>query len=209
MTPNTRRTIQLGSLAFMFVLLCVLRLWFAIFVFIGAGILMTVILRRRTYCGLICPMGTLGELTDQQKQKGLKGRYLWIPVFVLFFGYIGYVLFTYNGYEQAIWYYLLRLVIAIAILSILVQLSYKKRTWCTRLCPVGIILSVLSKGDNLGPEVDMEKCVHCNDCTKSCPLVTEQAPPNTTKVNTKSCLQCYACEVACQHDAIHFTKSER
>jgi polyferredoxin len=209
MTPTQRRTVQITSLALMFFFMCILRLWYSIFIFIGAGIIMTLVLRRRTYCGAYCPMGTLVEMMDQQKEKGLKGRYLWLPVFLLFFGSIAYILITYQGYDQAIWYYLLRLVVFIATFSILIQLAYKKRTWCTRLCPVGILLSAVSKRDAEGPAVNLEKCISCHDCTRACPLSAELAPPNVKKVDAKYCLQCYACEVACQHEAIFVDRGKK
>lgn len=202
MTPRQRRTVQIASLILMFIFMCIVRLWYSIFIFIGLGIVMTLILGKRTYCGAFCPMGTIGELVDQQREKGLNGRYLWLPVFLFFFGSIAFILLTYQGYDQVIWYYLLRLVFIITIFSILIQLAYKKRTWCTRLCPVGIILSVISKKDAEGPAVNPEKCVSCHDCTKACPLSAELAPPNVQQMNTKYCLQCYACEAACQHEAI-------
>ena len=204
MTPKLRRSIQIGSFALMFTMLCALRLWYSIFLFIGVGLVMTAILRRRTYCSVFCPMGTICEWTDQKKDKGFFGTYIRIPVFILFFGYIGYILLTYQGYHQAVWYFLLRMVFTIAIFSILIQLVYKKRTWCTRLCPVGILLSFLSKKDGKGPVVNEELCVKCNRCTNACPLEPTIAPPNVTKVDTRFCVQCGACETACPHGAIQF-----
>ena len=50
-----QKVVQIFFLALMFVMMCMLRLWFAVLLFMAAGIVATLFHRKRSYCGYICP----------------------------------------------------------------------------------------------------------------------------------------------------------
>ena len=51
-----------------------------------------------------------------------------------------------------------------------------------------------------------EKCVGCNKCIRTCPVLTANvAHNNTIDVNDDMCIQCGACFDNCRHDARDFT----
>lgn len=207
MKATYRKAIQMTFLIMMFLLMCVIKVWFAIFLFMVAGILMTLFQKRRIYCGFVCPMGTLSEWTGQDQQRELRiPPLVKIIVFLLFFAVLSLILWNFWGTNWLLWLYLLRFTIAIAVFSILSQLLFKKRTWCTGLCPIGRIQSFSSSRLEVGPEVEVGKCTNCMACTKACPLPDAISPPHVIKVDTKECLQCHSCEVACKYGAIKWKK---
>lgn len=198
-----RKVVQIFFLALMFVMMCMLRLWFAVLLFMAAGIVAVMVQRKRSYCGYVCPMGTLAELTGQGSEKQLAlPKAIRVLAFVLFFSVLSVILITRWGQTQALWQSLLQFAITIAVFTILVQFRYKKRTWCTSLCPIGTIQGVVSSSTAASPVIDAERCTQCGACTTSCPLPVELAPPNVSKVDPGKCLQCQACLKACQFQAI-------
>lgn len=201
-----RRVVQIFFLALMFVMMCMLRLWFAVLFFMAAGILAVLVQRKRSYCGYICPMGALAELTGQGSGKQLAlPKAIRVFAFVLFFSVLSLILITRWGQTQALWQSFLQFAVSIAIFTILIQFRYKNRTWCTSLCPIGTIQGVVSSSTAASPVVDPERCTGCGACTSACPLPQEMAPPNVSKVDPGKCLQCQACLKACQFQAIQMS----
>ena len=51
-----------------------------------------------------------------------------------------------------------------------------------------------------------EKCVGCNKCIRSCPVLTANvAEDGKINVNEENCIQCGACFDNCMHEARDFT----
>lgn len=82
---------------------------------------------------------------------------------------------------------------------------WKKRIFCTAICPVGTLLGLCSKNGLLKMKLS-EKCVKCGQCVKVCPAgcIT---PANNTLDNER-CLRCMNCYSACRFGAIEFKKPE-
>ena len=91
------------------------------------------------------------------------------------------------------------LVVFLAILLVEVVLL---RKWCTRLCPISALLSLVSRANRtLRPHVG-EACVRahgkdCRACVQACP---EQLDPHTKRI--PECSKCNACAEACPAQAI-------
>lgn len=77
------------------------------------------------------------------------------------------------------------------------------RKWCTRICPVSALLSLLSNANcTLRPRVDRTAClrehgVDCHVCVDACP---EQVDPHNARI--PECSKCGACAEACPAQAI-------
>lgn len=99
------------------------------------------------------------------------------------------------GLNETTWY----LVVFLAILLVEVVLL---RKWCTRLCPISALLSLVSRANRtLRPHVG-EACVRahgkdCRACVQACP---EQLDPHTKRI--PECSKCNACAEACPAQAI-------
>ncbi len=76
------------------------------------------------------------------------------------------------------------------------------RKWCTRLCPISALLSLISRANRtLRPHVG-EACLRahgkdCRACVQACP---EQLDPHTKRI--PECSKCNACAEACPAQAI-------
>lgn len=84
------------------------------------------------------------------------------------------------------------------------------RKWCSKFCPVGALLSLISKfNKTLKPHVDEEKCLRtaegtaCGACSSVCPELTD---PQSDKgiAPLSDCTRCGKCVDACPGHAISF-----
>lgn len=77
------------------------------------------------------------------------------------------------------------------------------RKWCTKICPVSALLSLLSNANRtLRPRVDRTAClresgVDCHVCVDACP---ERVDPHSARI--PECSKCGACAEACPAQAI-------
>lgn len=138
------QSIALGAI---FVMMCVLKLWMSIFIFFILGVVLTTLTRRKSFCAGFCPMGALQDLTSTKDPR----RFLKLPekirtiVFIAFWGVIVWPVISNPGAPDLIWWSLLRVALLIAALSLLLQIFYANRTWCTSLCPMGSTYTMIVK----------------------------------------------------------------
>ena len=92
---------------------------------------------------------------------------------------------------------------------IIVELVLLKK-WCTKLCPVGALLSILSRFNrNLVPTVDHSRCleeskgVKCQQCRSACSLDVDIKNGNGTG-DISDCTKCKECADNCPVHAIRF-----
>ena len=81
------------------------------------------------------------------------------------------------------------------------------RKWCGKICPLGALMSLISKGNKtLRPQVDTNTCLvtargaHCSKCAEACPVGIDLHHPEL--VDPCECIKCGACVDACPVDAI-------
>lgn len=171
----------------------------------------------RSFCGTICPFGTLQELIGKLIPRKITVpkkldsalrlvKYVvlalitvmaWITATLWFSPYDPYTAFAHiwsgaelineNGVGLAI------------LLGVVVGALFIERFWCRYLCPAGALYGLLAK---LGiTKVERTECVSCQKCTTVCPMGIDVASANT--VNALECIQCGKCVDACP------TKNER
>jgi NAD-dependent dihydropyrimidine dehydrogenase PreA subunit len=57
------------------------------------------------------------------------------------------------------------------------------------------------------PEVDVEKCIGCEECVEACPVdVYEIQEGKSVPVNGEECIGCESCVEVCEQDAITITE---
>ena len=113
---------------------------------------------------------------------------------------------SYAFYHSDIW---LRsaasLVIAAVTLIILVVLAWRNgRTWCNTICPVGTILSFISRYSLLKVHFDTEKCKNCSLCSKNCKAACIDYKTHT--VDASRCVVCGDCIESCKFGALKYTR---
>lgn len=88
------------------------------------------------------------------------------------------------------------------------------RGFCSYLCPVGALQSVIhSAGSRLGFTYKLrfseEKCVNCKHCVKQCPMGALSHQDGALSYEIYNCITCHQCETSCPKQAISYGTGER
>ena len=77
-----------------------------------------------------------------------------------------------------------------------------RRGWCRYFCPIGAILAPFNKISMLYVDVDKSQCIHCNACSKACPMGIDV--PNMHR--DPECILCGKCISVCPKSIISFKR---
>ncbi|MBN2658845.1 MAG: 4Fe-4S binding protein [Spirochaetales bacterium] len=176
----------------------------------------TALIFRRSFCGNICPLGFLQELS------GTAGRFLFkkrvavpslpdkilryvkylVLVFVLALSwrtfsliiqpYDPWLAYQHIGTEDLFSRYLIGTVILFASLGLGIFID---RPFCRYLCPMGGFLGIISKMGLTRIRRNRESCIDCGICDRSCPV--DLPVSKMEKVTSAECLACSACVNSC------------
>ena len=95
------------------------------------------------------------------------------------------------------------LVSAVLVVAVVSVLAWQRgRLWCSAVCPVGTLLSFVSRFAVLRPRIDAGTCVKCGLCEKACAASCIDASAGT--VDAGRCIDCMACLPVCRKGAIRF-----
>lgn len=189
----------------------------AIVIFVAAISVSAVL--KKGFCGWICPVGTLSELTFKAGKKAF-GRNYSLPKYIdyplrslkyLLMGFFLYIvgrmsttaisLFLGEPYWKVADLKMLRFFTNMTALTAIVLLGLFalslpiKNFWCRYLCPYGALLGLLSFLSPFKITRNESACIHCHRCTKNCP----QQLPVESKLRVKSpeCTGCLTCLSVC------------
>ena len=114
---------------------------------------------------------------------------------------------SYAFYHSDIWLRALpSLVIAAVTLVILAILAWRNgRTYCNTVCPVGTVLSFLSRFSLLKIHFSTEKCRNCSLCTKNCKASCIDFKNHS--VDYSRCVVCGDCIESCKFGALEYCRS--
>lgn len=187
--------------------------------FIVTGIiLLLTVLFGRFYCSVICPFGILQDIiafAARRKSKPdanrAKLRFA-IAGFVLAAAGAGSItaaawLDPYSNFGRIAAFFKNPHYVAGGIIFALIVLLavWKKRVFCTSVCPVGTILGLCAKISPFKMRLS-EKCVKCGRCASVCPsgcIIPEQKA-----LDNERCVRCLKCTAVCPVKAISFKKRE-
>ena len=152
-------------------------------------------------------IGTLVQLLDPYSTFGIIATNLLQPVYQAgnnVLAAIAEYCDSYAFYHSDIWLRSLpSLIISAVMLIILGVLAWRNgRTYCNTICPVGTILSFLSRFSLLKIRFDAEKCKNCSLCSKNCKSACIDYKTHT--VDASRCIACGDCINACKHDALSY-----
>ena len=116
---------------------------------------------------------------------------------------------SYAFYHSDIWLRALpSLVIAAVTLIVLAILAWRNgRTYCNTICPVGTVLSFLSRFSWLKIHFDTEKCRNCSLCTKNCKASCIDFKSHS--VDYSRCVVCGDCIKSCKFGALTYSWSPK
>ena len=175
----------------------------------------------RVFCGWICPIHYLSELTDlvravitRKKQPRdllqLPRQMLWCALIgeLLLSMVIGAPLFVFLSPPGLVGREMMRFVFfhtvaleALIIVGVLVMNLVTRRFYCRYLCPLGGLLALLGRRRKLRVTLDAQSCIHCGQCDRSCPLGLS---PQLGEGEDSQCWNCGNCIDACGQDSLHF-----
>lgn len=98
------------------------------------------------------------------------------------------------------------LAIACVTLVVLAVLAYRNgRTYCNTICPVGTVLSFLSRFSWMKIQFDADKCKNCSLCTKNCKAACIDFKSH--QVDYSRCVVCGDCIESCKFGALGYSSS--
>ncbi len=171
---------------------------------------------RRSFCGHICPLGTLQGLfgslggrfmrTRLQVPRGVDrvARYLKYAVLAFFTvwtwqaaelvmrPYDPWVAFAHLSSSELMAEFSIG--VGILVVSLAGSLVYE-RFFCKYLCPTGAFLGLFSKLSFFGIKRDAGACINCGACDKACPMNIEVSTADT--VTATECISCNECVNSC------------
>ncbi len=173
------------------------------------GILLFIVLTfifGRIFCGYLCPIGAVQELTYYVPTKKLKiTNKAPVAVHAIFFGaflisglafsvgilnYLGLGVFFHLNFVSPFFY---------VFLALLITSAFIYRPFCRFFCPYGLLLSLVSI-KSLFKLRRNDNCTDCKKCERICP--TNEAGEISLKME---CYMCYRCKEACKVNAIEYS----
>ena len=115
---------------------------------------------------------------------------------------------SYAFYHSELWLRsVASLVIAVVTLVVLFVLAWRNgRTYCNTICPVGSLLSIISRFSLLRINFNVEMCKNCSLCTKNCKAACIDFKTHT--VDTSRCVVCGDCIESCKFDALSYCRTK-
>jgi ferredoxin len=95
------------------------------------------------------------------------------------------------------------LISAVVILLVFVALTvFRGRLFCNTLCPVGALLSLVSRYSFFRITFNEQLCNRCGNCERSCKA--EAIDSKNMKVDTSRCVDCFNCTSSCTKDSLRY-----
>lgn len=162
---------------------------------------------------LVAGIGTLFQLLAPYSAYGRIVTYLLQPVWVAGNNVLASIAEHYDSYafyhvSKDVPNYYVITIIAVWTWAILAALAWKYgRTYCNTICPIGTILSFLSRFSFLKIHFDESKCRNCSLCTKNCKAACIDF--KTHSVDYSRCVVCGDCIESCKFGALSYSRDSR
>ena len=183
------------------------------------GVLGVTILSGRSFCGWICPLGTLQDMfagwarrLSGGKKRHIRGKqskakfpiqlppkvdkwarylkYLILLVVVIASAFTIYPPLREICPTRAVFALQLTPLLASVLLTFIITSMLNRRFWCKYLCPLGAAIAVFNKIAPLRVTIDNHKCTDCGRCDTECPMGIEAIPENMRNLECIQCLEC-------------------
>ncbi len=156
---------------------------------------------------LIAGVGSVLALLEPYGTYGIIATNLLQPIYQWCNNGIAAIAEHYNSYgiyTVDVWVKsIASLVTAIALFAVIAILAWRGgRTYCNTICPVGTLLSFVSRFSLLKVHIDDDKCIKCGMCTRNCKASCIDYKNGT--IDHSRCVTCGNCIDKCHKDAIYY-----
>lgn len=138
--------------------LFVLKLWYTLLWVILFAIVMTFIQKKRSYCSNVCPVGYFQDRMykprDNPPKKFKDPAFLRKVIFAVFWAYLIISIAMLYNQTALLWVNVIQLMFFGLFSALLLQYLYRKRYWCSYVCPVGSVLKRVVKLRNRQIQID-------------------------------------------------------
>lgn len=179
------------------------------------GIVLVTFLFGRLYCAFFCPLGILQDAAaflcrrkkaNPRNLAGLRYAVAAVACGMLAMGWSAgfYLLDPYSITGRfAVSFSLGSLVPFLAVLGLGI---WRRRFFCTALCPVGTLLGLIAKYGVFRLRIT-GACVRCGKCVGECPSGCIDLEEGT--IDNERCVRCMNCVSSCPLHGIHLVRPER
>lgn len=187
--------------------------------FLLASFLLMSLLLRKSFCGWLCPVGTLSEYLWKSGRKvfgrnfapprwldiGLRGlKYLLLGFFVYAVGGMSALAireFLESPYgivadvKMLNFFRYMSTTSAIVLGVLLIGSIFVKNLWCRYLCPYGALLGLAALASPAKIRRDTSLCIDCGECARACPTLLPV--DKLIQVRSAECIGCLECIESC------------
>lgn len=180
-----------------------------------AALLLASAVLGRAFCGWVCPVGFLVDITDKIsglfKKRIRSGRYGYLQ-YGIFAAVLLYSMVTLDVLSILDPFVILQRSIyllwhnagipAILLLVLACSVVIAPRFWCRAICPAGAAIGIVSA---ISPfKFRMDDCKKCMRCHRACPM---GAISRDGRWDATACIKCLDCERACPDSKTSFAAS--
>jgi polyferredoxin len=188
-----------------------------------AGLLVAALAMGRVFCGWICPMGSLIELSDFLlsfprsrnpwviRPEGSRSFLVRNPPALALLAATIVTVFTGPGLlpfvHPNVWIvrvFSLSLLGILFLGLVLASSGFGRRLWCVYLCPLGALYGLCARVPM--PRLSISRCTRCGACDR-CPM--QAADGERRSVLAQQCILCFDFEHACATEGFRFERAVR
>ena len=177
------------------------------------------LLFRKSFCGWLCPVGTLSEFLWKLGRQTFRRNFhlpRWLDLGLRSLKYILLALFAYAvvsmparalaeflqspygivaDVKMLNFFRYMGITAAVVLAGIALASVFVQNFWCRYLCPYGALAGLASLLSPLRIRRDAVKCIDCGKCAKACP---SRLPVDVlVQIRSAECLGCMECTAVC------------